>query len=51
MCDQFGKVLFRAGDGEGVFVVRCDLSLGAEVEKGWGFLRNRKPSTYSRVSE
>jgi agmatine deiminase len=49
VCDQFGKVLFRAGDREGVFVVKCNLSLGEEVEEGWGFLRNRKPTTYGRL--
>ncbi len=51
VCDQFGKVLFRAGDEEGAFVVPCNLELGEEVEKGWGFLRNRKPSTYRSISE
>ncbi|HZW85676.1 MAG TPA: nitrilase-related carbon-nitrogen hydrolase [Nitrososphaerales archaeon] len=49
VCDQFGKVLFRAGSKEGVYVVDCDLSLGKQVEKGWGFQRNRKPSTYSAL--
>ena len=49
VCDQFGKVLFRAGDNQGVSVVEVDLSLGREVEEGWGFLRNRKPSTYRRL--
>jgi predicted amidohydrolase len=48
--DQFGKLLFRAGDTEGVFVVKADISLGAEVEEGWGFLRNRKPATYGQLS-
>ena len=48
--DQFGKLLFRAGGDEGVFVVEVDLSLGGEVEEGWGFLRNRRPSTYGPIS-
>ena len=48
--DQFGKLLSRAGDTEGVFVVEADLTLGKEVEDGWGFLRNRKPATYRSVS-
>jgi len=47
--DQFGKVLFRAGDEEGVFTVDCDLQLGRVVEEGWGFMRNRKPGSYSRI--
>ncbi len=50
VCDQFGKVLFRAGDQEGVYVAPCDLGLAETIEDGWGFLRNRKPRTYSRIS-
>ena len=48
--DQFGKLLALAGAKEEVLVVECDLSLGESVEKGWGFLRNRVPSTYSRIT-
>ncbi len=51
VCDQFGKVLFRAGDNECVSVVEVGLSLGDEVEEGWGFLRNRKASTYKSLAE
>jgi len=50
VCDQFGKVLFRAGNKPGVFTVDCDLNLGEAVEEGWGFLRNRKPATYARIT-
>jgi len=50
VCDQFGKVLFRAGDRPGVFTVDVDLELGAKVEEGWGFLRNRKASSYSEIA-
>ena len=52
VCDQFGKVLFRAGTSEErVIVVRCDLTLGETVEEGWGFLRNRRRETYQRLVE
>lgn len=51
VCDQFGKVLFRAGEEEGVSVVECDLELGRTVEDGWGFMRNRKGKTYSALSK
>lgn len=51
VCDQFGKVLFRAGDKEGTFVAACDLSLGAKVEDGWGFVRGRKPESYRGLAE
>ena len=49
VCDQFGKVLMRAGEEEGVFVAECDMKLGKLVEDGWGFMRNRKSRTYSKV--
>lgn len=48
--DQFGKLLARAGSSEEVLAVECDLSLGETVEKGWGFMRNRQPNTYSKIS-
>lgn len=47
--DQFGKILYRADDKECTAVVACDLRLGAEVEDGWGFFRNRKANTYRRI--
>ncbi len=48
--DQFGKLIVRADDRERVVVADCDLDLGREVEKGWGFMRNRQPATYGRIS-
>ncbi len=48
--DQFGKLLARAGSKEEVLAVECDLSLGAKVEQGWGFMRNRMPKTYSKIT-
>jgi len=50
VCDQFGKVLFRAGEKPGVFTVDCDLGLGSAVEEGWGFMRNRKPASYAGIA-
>ena len=49
VADQFGTVVARADDREQVLVARCRLSLGREVEEGWGFLRNRRPKTYGRL--
>jgi agmatine deiminase len=49
VCDQFGKVLARADAKERVLVVSCNLDLAADVERGWGFLKNRKPETYARL--
>ncbi len=51
VCDQFGKVLFRAEGDEGVYTAKADLRLGEEVEEGWGFMRNRKKATYGPLSE
>jgi agmatine deiminase len=50
VCDQFGKVLAQADDGEQVLLAKCDLELGRQVERGWGFQKNRKPSTYRKVA-
>lgn len=50
VCDQFGKILVRAGDDEGVFTADVDLALGKLVEDGWGFARNRKPRTYKALA-
>jgi agmatine deiminase len=49
VCDQFGKVLVRGKEAEQVLVASCDLNLANEVEKGWGFLRNRKQATYREL--
>lgn len=49
VCDQFGKILARADDKEQVIVTSCDLTLGRNVEEGWGFQRNRVPRSYSRL--
>jgi predicted amidohydrolase len=50
VCDQFGKVLFKAGNEQGVFTVDCDLGLEETIESGWGFMRNRKKRTYSAIT-
>ena len=47
--DQFGNKLIRADASEGTFVTTCDLSLSSKIETGWGFMRNRRPRTYSRL--
>ncbi len=51
VCDQFGKVLFRAGDDEGVYTVDVPTGLGRLVEEGWGFVRTRKERTYSAITK
>jgi agmatine deiminase len=49
VADAFGKVLARAGDGEETLIVHVDLSMNADVQNSWGFFRNRRPETYSRI--
>ncbi len=34
---------------EQVLVAACDVQLGRDIERGWGFLRNRRPATYRRL--
>jgi len=46
LCDAFGRVVARAGDGEEVLVAEVDLDLTETVQEGWGFLRNRRPDVY-----
>ena len=49
VCDQFGTVVARADSREQVVIARCNLDLATRVEEGWGFLRNRKPTTYGKL--
>jgi len=51
VCDQFGKVLLRAGEEEGVYTADVMTGLGKMVEEGWGFMRNREPWTYSAITK
>ena len=48
--DQFGTLIARADDSEKVVVAECDLDLGRDVEEGWGFMKNRRPETYGKLS-
>lgn len=50
VCNQFGKVLVRGGSREQTLVATCDLELGEDIERGWGFMRNRRPETYKRLT-
>jgi agmatine deiminase len=52
VCDSFGKVLAEAGmTKEEVLIVKVDLSENKRIQDGWGFLRNRRPDTYSSLAE
>jgi len=49
VCDAFGKILAKAGDGEETVIVSLDLSMNQTVQDSWGFFRNRRPDTYRRI--
>jgi len=50
VCDSFGKILAEASyKDEEVLVVQVDLSMNKQIQEGWGFLRNRRPDTYSLI--
>jgi N-carbamoylputrescine amidase len=49
-CDPFGKVLARAGEGEEVLVVSCDLSRIEAARRDWPFLRDRRTDAYEGLA-
>jgi agmatine deiminase len=50
VCDSFGRVLKEASiEKEEVLVVTVDLGKNKQIQEGWGFLRNRRPDTYSSL--
>ena len=51
VCDQFGKVLATAEAKEQFLMAHCDLDLATDIERGWGFLKNRSPKTYRQARE
>ncbi len=52
ICDSFGKVLAEASSTkEEVVVTSVDLGKNKKIQEGWGFLRNRRPDTYQRLTK
>ncbi len=50
ICDSFGKVLAEASTTkEEVIVTQVDLGKNKKIREGWGFLRNRRPDTYTQL--
>jgi agmatine deiminase len=48
VCDSFGKVIAEGSTTkEEVIVAKLDLSHNQRIKEGWGFLRNRRPDTYT----
>jgi len=50
VCDAFGKILAKAGNGEELLIREVDLSMNHDVRESWGFFRNRRPDTYGKIS-
>jgi agmatine deiminase len=51
VCSQFGAMLDEDPAEEGIIIADIETSLGKDVKDGWGFFRNRRPETYSRITE
>ncbi len=50
VCDAFGKIQAKAGNGEELLLSSVDLTMNAEVRGSWGFFRNRRPDTYGKIT-
>ncbi len=49
--DAFGKVLDRASKNkEEVIITKLDLAMNDYISEDWGFLRNRRPDTYKKIT-
>ncbi len=51
VCDAFGKILTKGGDKEEVLVAQVDLGDNERIREGWGFLRNRRPDAYGKLTQ
>jgi len=50
--DAFGKVIKRAGaKKEEILIASLDLSMNDYISNDWGFLRNRRPDTYKKITD
>jgi len=52
ICDGFGKVLAEASTTqEETVMVKVDLAMNRMIQDGWGFLHNRRPDMYQKLTE
>lgn len=51
VADPYGTVLARAGEGEEVLVVECDLGLTDVARTHWPFLRDRRVDAYGDLTK
>jgi agmatine deiminase len=50
VADAFGNVIAKAGEEEEVLVVDVDLTRNKPIQEEWGFLRNRRPEVYGKIT-
>ena len=48
---QFGTLLARGNDAEGIVMAEIDTELGKNVKAGWRFFQNRRPESYGRLTK
>ena len=49
--DAFGKVIKRASKNkEEIIITSLDLGMNDYISEDWGFLRNRRPDTYKKIT-
>lgn len=51
VCNAFGKTLVRGSNREEVLIATVDLDHSKYVRDSWGFFRNRRPNTYTKLVE
>ena len=52
VCDAFGKILKKASkDKEEVLIAKINLAMNDYISESWGFMRNRRPETYKKITE
>lgn len=50
VCDAFGKVIAKAEKREQLLLAEIDIDHGKSIREGWGFFSNRRPKTYSKLT-
>jgi len=50
--DAFGKVIKRASSSKNeVVIVKLDMCMNDYISNDWGFIRNRRPDTYKKITD
>jgi agmatine deiminase len=50
--DAFGGIIARGGEkNDEIVIADVSLSMNTQVREGWGFLRNRRPETYTILAQ